>query len=56
MKDYILYTLRLDHKMHEEVSNLAHFLKVHMSDIIREGVNLKLKQVKNPLTNSDSAI
>lgn len=56
MKDYILYTLRLDEKMHEEVRNLAHFMKVNMSEIIREGIQLKLNQVKKPLTNGDGAL
>jgi len=45
MKDYVLYTIRLDHKMHEEVCNLAHFLKIPMSEIIRESINLKLNQI-----------
>jgi len=56
MKDYIIYTLRLDEKMHDEVSNLAHMLKVHMADVIREGIILRLNQVKKPLTNSNSAL
>ena len=56
MKDYVLYTLRLDHKMHEEVSDLAHFLKVHMSEVIREGIELRLNQIKKPLTSRNVAL
>ncbi len=56
MKDYVLYTLRLDHKMHDQIRDLAHILKVNMSDVIREGVELRLNQIKKPLTNSNSAL
>jgi len=56
MKDYVLYTLRLDPKMHDEVSNLSHALKIPMSEIIREGIILRLNQIKKPLTNNNSAL
>lgn len=56
MKDYYIYTLRLDHKMHQEVSDCAHFMRKHMADIIREGIELRLNQIKKPLTSGDIAI
>lgn len=56
MKDYVLYTIRLDRNMHTQVSDLAHFRRVHMSEVIREGIQLKLDQIKKPLTNGDSAL
>lgn len=56
MKDYYIFTLRLDEKMHQEVSDYAHFMKKPMAEIIREGITLRLKQIKNPLTFNDSAI
>jgi hypothetical protein len=56
MKDYILYTLRLDNKMHDQVRDLAHVLKVHMSEVIRDGINLKLEQIKKPLTKRNVAL
>jgi hypothetical protein len=56
MRDYTLYTLRLEQKMHEEVSDLAHFRKVHMSEVIREAIQLKLDQIKKPLTSRDIAL
>lgn len=56
MKDYHVFTLRLDYDMHDEVSNLAHLLRRPMAEIIREGIILRLNQIKKPLTNSDIAI
>jgi hypothetical protein len=56
MKDYYIFTIRLDEKMHQEVSDYAHLLRKSMADIIREGITLRLNQIKNPLTSSDIAI
>ncbi len=56
MKDYYIFTLRLDEKLHKEVSDYAHFMRKSMAELIREGIILRLNQIKNPLTSTDSAI
>ena len=56
MNDYHIFTLRLDEKMHQEVSDFAHIMKKPMAEIIREGIILRLDQIKKPLTSGDSAI
>lgn len=56
MKDYHLFTLRLEQKMYEEVRNLSHFSRSSIADWIREAINWRLEQIKKPLTNRDSAI
>ena len=56
MKDYHIFTLRLEHEMHDKIYNLAHILHNPMAEIIREGIMLRLDGVKKPLTNVDSAI
>jgi hypothetical protein len=56
MKDYYIFTLRLDEKMHDEIRDYAHFMKTSMAELIREGILLRLNQIKKPLTSSDIAI
>lgn len=55
-KKYKQLPLRLDEEMYETVRQLAHISRKPMAEIIREGIDLRLKGIKKVLTNEDIAI
>jgi predicted HicB family RNase H-like nuclease len=56
LKDHYVFTLRLEKEMYNDVNNYAHMMRISMADFVREGIILRLNQIKKPLTRDDSTI
>lgn len=56
MNNVQVLPIRLDEKMYEELREMAYISKRPMAVIVREGIELRMNQIKKVLTNKDIAI
>jgi len=48
-----IFPVRIDDAMHRELRKCAYLTEVPMSELIREGIKLKIEKIKKMLTNVD---
>jgi predicted DNA-binding protein len=56
MSEHKIIPIRLDPEMHQNLRKLAYLTEIPMSEIIRQGIKIKIEENKKMLTNSDIAI
>ncbi len=53
MKESKIFPVRIEIKMYKDLRKLAYLTEMSMSDLIRDGINLKIAEHKKVLTNAE---
>lgn len=48
--------LRIDSNMHRRLKKASYLTEIPMSEIMREGIEMKLEEMKKVLTNADISV
>jgi predicted DNA-binding protein len=56
MKEQKIVPIRMDNEMHRELRKLAFLTELPMAHIVRQGIQMRIDEIKKALTSRDIAI
>lgn len=56
MTESKIFPVRIDIKMYKDLRKLSYLTEMSMSDLIREGINLKIAEHRKVLTNAEIVV
>jgi hypothetical protein len=51
-----IFPIRLDDETYRQLRKIAYLMEVNMTDIVRDGLKIKLEEAKKILTNSSIVV